>query len=132
MIIVLKNADFSANNIGQIDIPIVWDADAKAFVDSLTVELDDTKKRKVNNLFTQLKSNGIFSKLSKLYLPILGSDDAGRNLITPNDIMSLPSDTTFSNKGMKLTKGFRVEGFNRLNGSIGVYNTERISTTSGI
>ncbi len=130
MIIVLKNADFSANNIGQIEVPIIWDTDAKTFVDSLTGTISDERKRKINTLFVQLKAQQVFDKITSLYLPILGSSDGGKS-IKGTSTITYPSASTFESKGVRLSLGFRMPNFNRSNGSIGVYNSAPIDSNSG-
>ncbi len=130
MIIVLKNADFSGNNIGQIEVPIIWDTDAKTFVDSLAEDLTDERKRKINNLFVQLKGHLVYDKLTSLYLPLLGSADGGKS-IKGATTLTYPSTSTWEAKGVRLATGFRLSGFNRNNGSIGVYNSTAIDSNSG-
>lgn len=130
MIIVLKNADFSANNIGKIDVPIIWDADAKTFVDSLIGTVSNEQKKKINTLFVQMKNKNLFNKITSFYLPILGSSDGGKNIKGTNNIL-YPSESTWESKGVRLSMGFRMSGFNRVNGSIGVYNSEPIDSNSG-
>lgn len=100
MILVLKDADFSANNIGQVDVDRELNAYTLAAIaasgnDSLT----DTQKFALDDLFLAMGvdgSNQVMSKIRKLYLPMIAGS-VGNALInyttddfvkdaTPNDV----------------------------------------------
>lgn len=127
MIIVLKGADFSANNIGRIDLPLVWDADAKIYFESLDNHEDFTLQQQmaINNLFKVLKSNGIYSSINNMYFPIFGRVDGGKNIKNPSQNANLPTTgATYDENGMLLSLGWRYSNnvVNR-DHTIGVYNT---------
>lgn len=70
MILVLHGADFSANNIGKIEIPLPLDNDAEVFLDA-ALKADSSfnyefYKNPVNSFVIGLKETGIFSKLEYL------------------------------------------------------------------
>lgn len=71
MIIVLKNAVFSANNIGHIDMPIEIDADIQSLLANYSKALSLEKQFAVQSFIKTLRSTGVMSKLHGLYLPIL-------------------------------------------------------------
>lgn len=70
MILVLHGADFSANNIGKIEIPFPLDNDAEVFLNA-ALNADPSfnyefYKNPVNSFVIGLKEAGIFSKLEYL------------------------------------------------------------------
>lgn len=70
MILVLHGADFSANNIGKIEIPLPLDNDAEVFLNA-ALSADPSfnyefYKNPVNSFVIGLKETGIFSKLEYL------------------------------------------------------------------
>lgn len=134
MIFQLKGADFSANNIGKVDLPIVWDDDARAFVNTLAGHEDfsDSKNRSINNLFSSLKVNNIWSKVVTLIFPIFGQADAGKNVKGSGNI-TMPVNSSFDQYGLNLNTNAWTwnRTFNRTNQCIGVYNTQPTTTPNG-
>lgn len=70
MILVLHGADFSANNIGKIEIPFPLDNDAEVFLNA-ALSADPSfnyefYRNPVNSFVIGLKETGIFSKLEYL------------------------------------------------------------------
>ncbi|MND74234.1 hypothetical protein D3C80_658220 [compost metagenome] len=112
MIIRINNADFSANNIGEVDIPITYDPDALAYLNAIPVTfagMTYAKKKAINIFFKKLKSNGIYSKIIRLFLPIFGQSDGGVNLINPLENIAFPTDSsiaTYNSKGIYFLKGW--------------------------
>ena len=72
MILILKQADFSGNNIGHIDIDVQL---AQAVVDMMgrytkyTPSVEDTHAQALNTLYNTLNNNGIWAKIKLLCLP---------------------------------------------------------------
>lgn len=72
MILILKEADFSENNIGHIDIDVQL---AQAVVDMMgrytkyTPSLEDAHAQALNTLYNTLNTAGIWSKIKLLCLP---------------------------------------------------------------
>lgn len=73
---ILKNADFSANNLGQVDLPVQLDEYAAALFTNSFVEktLTNRQKKSVETYFNALQSNGLFSKVAVMYLPFLAGN----------------------------------------------------------
>lgn len=70
MIIVLKGADFSANNIGQIDIPVDWQDETLAILAKQTrYTTSDAQAIALNQFIYTLKEEGIYSKIG-LFMPV--------------------------------------------------------------
>lgn len=78
MVIVLKNADFSDNNIGKVETEVVLNAYTQAaIIASGNTSLTKIQKSALNSLFLAMGvdgSNNVMSKLRKLYLPMIASD----------------------------------------------------------
>lgn len=74
MIIVLKGADFSANNIGKIDIPRELTAGQKAMLASYSKELTYEQKMAFGTFMDALDDGGITPKIKVLCMPILAGD----------------------------------------------------------
>lgn len=71
MILRLSGADFSANNIGQIQFIRELTSDTLALLDRYTKELTTDQKFAVQDFISGLKTNGVWSSIGNLYLPIL-------------------------------------------------------------
>jgi len=71
MVIKLKDADFSANNLGVITIDRELTADAVAVLSHYTKSLTKLKQLAVDDFIANLKSAGIWSKFSLLSIPVL-------------------------------------------------------------
>lgn len=135
MIIVLKGADFSANNIGRVELPLVWDVDAKGYVDSLSSSstFTDIQNRSINSLFVGLKSNDIYQSIKGLYLPIFGRIDGGKNIKNPSSNINLPnSGATYDNNGVLFSLGWLYPNtITKSNHTIGIYNTTPTTQPGG-
>lgn len=73
MVIVLKDADFSAKNIGTIDIVELTPAASAAFTASGRESITGPQKAAMNDFFA-LTETAIWPKLTKVYLPMIGED----------------------------------------------------------
>lgn len=74
MIITLQNADFSANNIGQISIPVVFNEfTRKIFSKCTRYELGSPQSKAVNKFVNVLKNLGILGHLSFFNAPCLSA-----------------------------------------------------------
>lgn len=92
MIITLRGADFSAKNIGTIEVPVVIDDDIFALLQNYSKNLGTNQKGAVQTFIKTLRDSGVMSKLTCLYLPLLAGtvgeafvncvDDASR---TPDE-----------------------------------------------
>lgn len=135
MIIIVKGANFSANNIGQVDVPIAYDADARAYLDAIPATdaiLSEDKKKAINSYFKSLKSGGLFSKINHLYLPIFGRVDGSVNLKNPLINLGLPSSgATYDAQGVLFTTGWVAIPISvSMRESLGgIYNTTQVVAT---
>lgn len=74
MIIVLKGADFSANNLGQVDVPITYTEKMLNYFEALgNSTLSEEKKQAAAKLVAQLEYEGLMSKIGYLFLPVLSN-----------------------------------------------------------
>lgn len=70
MIIVLKGADFSANNIGHVDIPVDWQDETLAILAKQSrYTTSDAQAIALNKFIYTLKAAGIYSKIG-LFMPV--------------------------------------------------------------
>lgn len=77
MLIINHSADYSANNIGRIDLPIELNELAQAIVNNYSsVVLSNTQKAALNSLTSTLSTSGIYNKINMLLLPCLASSVA--------------------------------------------------------
>lgn len=112
MRIMVPGADFSSKNIGQVEVPITWDVDAAAYRAAIPTHaalFTYTQNRALNIFFKQLKSQGLWSKITNLYLPIFGQSEGGVNLKTPASNIGFPASgatATYDVKGIKFLLGW--------------------------
>lgn len=72
MIIILKDADFSANNIGQVTIPVEYDELTKKIFNKCTrFELGSEQCDVVDTFIKAIRSAGIVEHLGAMFLPWL-------------------------------------------------------------
>lgn len=80
MIITLKGADFSADNIGQVELERTLNAYTLAAIEaSGNTGMTDTQKFALDDLFIAMGvdgSNNVMSKIRKLYIPMLATEVA--------------------------------------------------------
>ena len=93
MIFVNKNADYSANSIGKVVVPIHYEKETLQLLSQVTRNVDDAKKTALNILVRSLKSKGLYQYIDMLSLPYFSANpaEATRNLAT-----NTPSDYTDS------------------------------------
>jgi hypothetical protein len=72
MIIKLASADFSANNIGQLDFQRALSVDTVALLAHYTRELTNDQKFSVQDFIAGLVSEAIWTSIDNLYIPVLG------------------------------------------------------------
>lgn len=106
MIIVLKGADFSANNIGKIEVPRELDVRTKELLSRYSATLDTNKQYAVDDFVTGLYNNGLADKITCLLLPCLSSslEEAMVNALTGENMGVLNSSYwLLRNKGLVQT-----------------------------
>ena len=105
MIIVLKNADFSANNLGNIEVPVVLDAYTELAINlSGNITLTNIQKLALNVFFNKLgfvDKSGISLKMKRIYMPFVSSDVEHSlvNYATLKNTSVIPTDHYFLNDG---------------------------------
>lgn len=114
MILVLHGADFSANNIGKIEIPLPLDNDAEVFLNA-ALSADPSfnyefYKNPVNSFVIGLKETGIFSKLEYLNM-FIGTSKATHAL----SIIDPTNNKTFFYDGTENPAEYTNLGYIRSN-----------------
>lgn len=138
MILRLSGADFSANNIGKIDIIREITSDTRELLSKFSREFTEEQMFAVQDFINGLKNNGIWSSIGNLYIPVMcGSlSECGYNLKTGKNDVTFGSDYVWSNKGLKLlptsTNYWHAAAKVKINGSqqnlhLGAYNTESLA-----
>lgn len=94
MIIVLKGADFSANNIGKIEVSRELDVKTNQLLSRYSKVLDTSKQYAVDDFVTGLYNNGLADKITCLLLPCLSSslDEAMINAMNGDSMGQLNSN----------------------------------------
>lgn len=138
MILRLNGADFSANNIGKIDIIREITNDTRELLSNFSREFTDEQMFAVQDFISGLKNSGIWSAVGNLYVPIIcGSlSECGYNLKTGKNDVTFGTDYVWSNKGLKLmptsTNYWSTSAKIKINGSqqnlhLGTYNTDSLT-----
>ncbi len=138
MILRLSGADFSANNIGKIDIIREITNDTRELLSSFSREFTDEQMFAVQDFISGLKNSGIWSAVGNLYIPVMcGSlSECGYNLKTGKNDVTFGSDYVWSSKGLKLmptsTNYWKTSAKIKVNGSqqnlhLGTYNTDSLA-----
>ena len=138
MILRLNGADFSANNIGKIDIIREITNDTRELLSNFSREFTDEQMFAVQDFISGLKNSGIWSAVGNLYVPIIcGSlSECGYNLKTGKNDVTFGADYVWSNKGLKLmptsTNYWSTSAKIKINGSqqnlhLGAYNTDSLA-----
>lgn len=94
MILVVKGADFSANKIDTIDIPIELSEWTKAVIAKYpSFTFTDAIKRKLELFFRALSTNGILDKIQYLSFPVFGNSisEAVANVLSDSYTPTVPS-----------------------------------------
>lgn len=85
---------------------VTYDADALAYFTANTAITSSADKKEINTFYLGLKSDGIYTKIKAMYLPIWGSASACKwNLVNPLDTnaayrLTFATGWTFSSGGM--------------------------------
>jgi hypothetical protein len=74
MIFILKKADFSANNLGKIDLPLDLTDRQEAMLAQYSKDLTFNQKMAFGIFINTLDSSGIMSKIKVLCMPILAAN----------------------------------------------------------
>lgn len=91
---------------------VAYDADALAYFTANTAITSDADKNAINTFYLGLKSDGIYTKIKAMYLPIWGSAASCKwNLINPLDTnaafrLSFSTGWTFSSGGALPTNAY--------------------------
>lgn len=91
---------------------VAYDADALAYFTANTAITSDADKNAINDFYLGLKSDGIYTKIKAMYLPIWGSAASSKwNLVNPLDTdaafrLTFSTGWTFSSSGMTPTNAF--------------------------
>ena len=99
---------------------VTYDADAQAYFTANTAITSDADKNAINSFYLGLKSDGIYTKIKAMYLPIWGSASASKwNLVNPADTdaafrLTFATGMTFTSSGMTSngTTGYANTQFN--------------------
>ncbi|MBY5581853.1 hypothetical protein [Rhizobium leguminosarum] len=84
----------------------VYDADAQAYFDRMTVQPDSTRKALLNDLFVSLKVSGVYAKRDVYWLPAAHDAQAGRlNLKSASFTLTPAGSPTFV-----VDKGYQGDG----------------------
>ena len=85
---------------------VAYDTDAQAYFTANTTITSDADKNAINTFYLGLKSDGIYTKIKAMYLPIWGSASASKwNLVNPADTnaafrLTFATGMTFTSNGM--------------------------------
>lgn len=109
MVIVLKDADFSASNIGQIEIEVKIDEFTEAAITaSGNASMTTSQQNALNSFFKTLGAFGgngtIWNKLTFLWLPVISGDLAHSLVNYKDNVVSATPNSTYwalNNNGIK-------------------------------
>ena len=99
----ISNSLFKANVVAG---GVTYDADAQAYFTANTAITSSADKNAINTFYLGLKSDGIYTKIKAMYLPIWGSASSSKwNLVNPADTnaafrLTFATGFTFSSGGM--------------------------------
>lgn len=94
------------NTSKPISTAAAFDADALAYFTANTAITSTADKTAINNFYLGLKSDGIYTKIKAMYLPIWGSASASKwNLVNPLDTnaafrLNFSNGFTYANTGV--------------------------------
>lgn len=112
MVYKVSGADYSANPVRVIDIPVAFEAETTAYATYIPVAyaaMTNAKKLALNNFVKGLKNNGIWAKINNLNIPLFGQTEGGVNLKTPTTNIGLPASgavATYDSKGILFLQGW--------------------------
>lgn len=107
----------------------VYDADAQAYFNANTTITSTADKNAINTFYLGLKSDGIYTKLKAMYLPIWGSAASCKwNLINPLDTnaayrLTFSTGWTFSSGGALPNGAAYIETYLMPSTNLTIYNT---------
>lgn len=133
MIIIVRGADFSANNIGQVVLPFEPIGETTAYLSAISINPTDNVKKGIDVFLRGVKSNLINTKIDRIYLPLLGSVDGGINLLNPSqENINLPSSgASYDANGVLFTTNYELPyAVNTRDFSYGAFNTLGVLTTT--
>lgn len=120
MIIVLKGADFAANNLGKINIKRELSKKAKKVFSNMT-RFGGTSEEAYafDTFYTSLVDAGIWGKIAKLHLPVLGAskDEAFYDIVGEGgyDITGISDDYILFNEDGSTSVGNQTATNNPIN-----------------
>lgn len=100
------NLAITTKNYGVAGGAVSYDADALAYFTANTAITSDADKNAINTFYLGLKTDGIYTKIKAMYLPIWGSASASKwNLVNPVDTdaafrLTFTTGWTFNSAGM--------------------------------
>lgn len=94
MIFINKSADYSANNIGKVDIPIIIDETAQTIMAAYSKTLTKDQQAAFSILISGLKDSGIYNKIEYMYLPCLAGNVSEAFYDAKNGVSQDVSDTS--------------------------------------
>lgn len=100
------NLAITTKNYGVAGGAVSYDADALAYFNANTAITSSSDKNAINTFYLGLKSDGIYTKMKAMYLPIWGSATSSKwNLKDPRDLdaafrLTFTNGWTFSSGGM--------------------------------
>ena len=112
MIVVLKKADFSNNNIGKIQIEEITDSNALSIRNSYYPNMSDAVFKHLNRFISKIKSlYASWDDIKALCLPIISSNvnEAKINVVTGNTIFGENSGYKFHAETKQLYLGHYVK-----------------------
>lgn len=140
MIIVLNGADFSANNIGKVEIAVKISERTKAICAAYGKSFTTSQQVALQNLIDWLDDEGILSEMDALYLPCMASS-LDKVLVNaakaPYDVDFVPSSDYFALRSKGLYQFLSGAGSDSLkmectkpanDSHILFYNTEEYNT----
>ena len=112
MILMIKEADFSANNLGQILVPVEITDACRAFMAQYNTVFTETQQYAIQHMLNNLgysEPGSIWSKLKMFVLPVLSSnvDEAVYDVIASAAITK--NAVTFSNHALNGASGAYIE-----------------------
>lgn len=94
MIFVNKYADYSANSIGKVII-VNLDDTTKEIIAKYSAELSNEKKVALNDFVVSLKNDGVWDKLTDLWLPCLAANPSEALYNVKQDIATTAVDNAY-------------------------------------
>lgn len=146
MIIILKNADFSADNIGRVNIGSELEEEVINYMELLTkypVSKNNTFAQSLNVLYKTLVANGIWSKIKILNVPIMSStvEESFVNMVGASEFTDFADNYSIDTLGKLVRINTPTEPVNLINVNdvssnniclFGVFNNGTQTGTQGL